>query len=117
MARYRAQAALYMGRGVTIKPGETFTSDATPGRNWQPLDDVAKAAVDAAFPNGKPLVKELGVLVPIPDNWAAMHWTQRASIAKQIAGELKVPDGKTEAQAADDIIKAELARRATAPQT
>lgn len=48
MARYRAKAPLQFG-ARRIAAGETFSSDATPGRNWQPLDDEATERVIARF--------------------------------------------------------------------
>jgi hypothetical protein len=45
MAKYRAKAALYVGSRL-IAPGETFTSDDVPGKEWEPLDDAGKAAHD-----------------------------------------------------------------------
>jgi hypothetical protein len=47
MARYEALAPLFLD--VFIPAGTTFESDLPPGRNWKPLDDEAKARVEAKF--------------------------------------------------------------------
>jgi hypothetical protein len=43
MPRYRALGPLYLRK--LVEPGEEFESDLPPGRNWEPLDDEARAAV------------------------------------------------------------------------
>lgn len=118
MAKYRAQASLYLGKGVTVRPGEHFTSDAVPGKNWEPLDEEAEARVKAHF-NGKPsATADTMPTIPIADNWESLHWTQRVKLAKELAGDFVVPDGKTEGQIADGLIREEVARRKAAnPQT
>lgn len=119
MAKYRALAPLYLGNGVTVAPGEVFESNATPGRNWKPIDEHAKVRAKETGQDPAIQAKEPPAIV-IPDNWESLQWMQRVGLAKQIAGEVKPAEGQKKADAADAIIRAELARRKgaeAAPQT
>ncbi|WP_062788566.1 hypothetical protein [Novosphingobium capsulatum] len=48
MARYQSEQPVYLSNeGRYIVAGEEFTADHVPGSTWQPLDDEAKAAIEA----------------------------------------------------------------------
>jgi hypothetical protein len=48
MARYKSEQPVYLSNeGRYIVAGEEFTADHVPGSTWQPLDDEAKAAIEA----------------------------------------------------------------------
>jgi hypothetical protein len=124
MAKYRALKPLFIGRPVA--PGEEFASDEVPGRNWEPLDDAAKAAVSSRFGTlkPKPIPEPTGtVAAPAPDlgptpgvdldGWRALHWTKQVEKATALFGDFTVPDGRTQAQVAREMLEAEEQRRAT----
>lgn len=67
-------------------------------------EDAPKA--DIVEPNADPVVEPVE-LVEIPDDWASLHHATRKKIAKLISG---VDAENTEA--ADEVISAELKRRA-----
>jgi hypothetical protein len=56
MATYRTtdQAVYLSDVGLMVFVGQTFTTDAVPGSTWEPLDDAAKAACKARFPDKYP---------------------------------------------------------------
>lgn len=106
MPRYRAKASLFTDRLIT--PGEEFTSDATPGRNWEPLDDEAKAKVAALKrPAVQPALAPAAPLTPIPDDWR--EWSAKRQIA--LAQKLGAPAKGTTGQGAKDWIEREIANR------
>jgi hypothetical protein len=141
MARYRAKANLFVKR--LIVEGEAFVSDAVPGKNWEPLDDEAHAAVAARF--GKPVpvpkptpeaevvkpaleptteLRATPVAEPAPvaepmaqegatlaANWRSLHWTKQVEMAIALIGPFTVPDGKTQAMVAREMLEAEETRR------
>lgn len=48
MARYKSDQPIYLSdEGRYVQPGEEFDAKHVPGSTWQPLDDEAKAAVEA----------------------------------------------------------------------
>lgn len=51
-------------------------------------------------------------LVEIPDDWKTLHGMKRIALAKQIAGDINPPEGKKPGEYADEIIEAEVTRRA-----
>lgn len=46
--RYRAKATLFVG-GSRIRAGQEFSSDDTPGTDWEPIDAGSKAPAVAKF--------------------------------------------------------------------
>ena len=136
MAKYRALHDLFLGN-VLVKPGETFTSNAVPGKNWEPLDDEARAAVAARFgkavpkptteaevvkglsPQATPVAEAAPAAEPtaveadarLPANWRSLHWTKQVEMATALAGPFTVPDGKTQAAVAREMLEAEELRR------
>lgn len=118
--KYRAIAALFVD-GRPIAPDEEFASASVPGRNWEPIDKEAKAAVSAHFASvpeqsafAKSVLAEPAILggTEIPVDWRGLHHMTRIKIARALAGAIEVPDGKTETQVADEIIAAEMENRA-----
>jgi hypothetical protein len=113
MPRYRARAPLYIQR--LIQAGEEFDSDLIPGRNWEPLDDEARAAVEQyRQKNGAVLsiVEKVDPLparaaaVDIPDDWKDGTAAMRRGLAKRLGAQSTVT-----ADDANTYIKAELDRR------
>lgn len=115
MARYRARGPLFLRRLVAT--GEEFESDLQPGRNWEPLDDEARAAVERfKADNGKVLViadrieparQDRGA-VEIPENWDNLTKAKRRGLAMKLGAQSNVS-----AENADSFIKAEIERRST----
>lgn len=117
MALYEAAADIFTEDNRLVRPGERFSSDRVPGKNWLPCDEAAKAAVAERFPNGveisaieKPPARTLAT--EIPDNWRELHHLRRHAIASAIKPKFTVPDGKSSSEVADEIIATEEARRA-----
>jgi len=56
MATYRAtdQAVYLCDKGLMVFVGQEFETDAVPGSTWEPVDDAAKAACKARFPDKYP---------------------------------------------------------------
>lgn len=56
MATYRTtDRAVYLSDvGLMVYAGQDFTTDNAPGSTWEPLDDAAKAACKARFPDKYP---------------------------------------------------------------
>ncbi len=52
--------------------------------------------------------------IAIPADWQSLHWKQRVALAEKLNGDAAVTpaDGQTQAEAADAVIAAEVARRA-----
>lgn len=114
MAEYRALGKLFIRK--LIEPGERFTSDLPPGRNWEPLDDEAKAAV-AKFRAEKgsvtdlasrldPKPRDMGA-VQIPENWQELTGAKRRGLAMKLGA-----PGTVTKDDANSFITAELERRA-----
>lgn len=110
MARYRARAALFIRR--LIDAGEEFESDLPPGRNWEPIDDDAKAAVEkyradrgqvlALYDRLDPKPRDKAT-VEIPADWKTLSGPKRRSLAQRLGAQSTV----TEADA-NSFIAAEL---------
>ncbi|MBX3579906.1 MAG: hypothetical protein KF723_22110 [Rhizobiaceae bacterium] len=49
---------------------------------------------------------------PIPEDWKSLHWMKRVKLAKDLVGDFTVPDDRKEVEVADEMIAAEIARRA-----
>lgn len=115
MARYRAAAPLFIGTRL-VQPGETFDSDGKPGKNWLPADaappEAASTPEVASAPAAEPTAAE--AVVAIPADWRSLHWTQQEKLAIALNGDFVVPDGKTKAQVAREMLEAEEQRRAAA---
>lgn len=113
MARYRALRSLFLRKLVLA--GEEFDSDLPPGRNWQPLDDEAKAAVEKyRAGQGKvlsiadridPNPREAGA-VEIPTDWRTLSGPKRRGIARMLGAQSNVKEAD-----ANTFIEAELERR------
>lgn len=113
MARYRALAPLYL-RSL-IRAGEEFDSELPPGRNWEPLDDEARAAVDkfnAERGNIHQLADRLDPkphrndAIAVPQDWRSLSGPKRRALAKRLGAQTNV----TEADA-NSFIEAEIERR------
>lgn len=113
MARYRALSPLYIRR--LLAAGEEFESDLPPSRNWEPLDDEAKAAVEK-FRSEKGAVLSITdrldprprstAAVNIPADWRTLSGPKRRGLARALGAMSNV----TEADA-NSFIEAELIRR------
>jgi len=113
MAKYRALGPLFLRR--LVETGEEFESDLQPGRNWHPLDDEAKAAVDKyRGANGKvlaiaerldPKAREPAA-VEIPADWGGLSGPKRRSLAQKLGAQSNVKEAN-----ANSFIEAELERR------
>lgn len=93
MARYRAKARLFLDR--LIESGEEFSSDGVPGQNWDPIDDDAKAAVQAQFPNGltpDPMKLQGKPLVAVPDGWRDLSAGKIIALAHKLGAPMKGTD-------------------------
>jgi hypothetical protein len=114
MARYRALGPLYLRR--LIVAGEEFESELPPGRNWEPLDEEARAAV-AKYRSGNARVLSVVerleptpsafAAVQIPDDWRELSAQRRRWLAQKLGAQSNV-----KAADANTYIEAELERRA-----
>jgi hypothetical protein len=113
MARYKALNLLYIRREVL--PGEEFESDLPPGRNWQPLDDEARAAVKRVHGENAAVLKEAAKIdrslpapaaVDIPDGWQNLSGQARRFLAMRLGAPSTV-----KAIEANGFIETELDRR------
>lgn len=86
----RDQAKILIAKGVAKYHG---------GALLEAVDNTPQPAADPS-------------LIEIDPNWRNLHHLTRAKIARAIAGKIDVPDGKTPTEVADEIIAAEVARRA-----
>jgi hypothetical protein len=120
MAQYRVTALSWIG-GRTVQPGEIIEYAGTPGSKFEPVDDEAKAAKEAAerqravpfrdrptYTPAKAAI-EKPRLVDIPANWRELRPEQRINLARQLGSPVK----GTNTERADQVIHDELARRAT----
>lgn len=84
MARYRANNLLFLDRLIMV--GEEFDSELTPGRNWEPLDEEAKARKAAIQfpPEPKPPGSHDMNLVEIPENWRDLKGFDLLNLAKKL---------------------------------
>lgn len=116
MAKYRAKGSLYVG-GHLLNPGTEFESDAVPGKNWEPLDDEAKTAHRARFPqpaapaapDPEPKVVEEKAdpaQVEIPDGWIDLSKKQVVALSRKLGA----PHNNTYTQAVAFIEKVKAAR-------
>lgn len=66
---------------------------------------------DAPGPNADRIAT---ATVEIPGDWQSLHWKQRVALAEKLNGDaaLVPAEGQTQADAADVVIAAEVARRA-----
>jgi hypothetical protein len=113
MPRYRALGPLYLRR--LIVAGEEFESELPPGRNWEPLDEEARAAVAKyRSENAKVLsvanriepVVPASVTVLIPDDWRDLSAQKRRWLAQKLGAQSNV-----KAADANTYIEAEIERR------
>lgn len=103
------QAAPFNKFGQAVEPPSDaerqIRRGATPGVR---SSDVQTA--DGSGPSSSP---DQDASIVIPENWKTMHHLQRVKLGKEIAGDgWEVPEGKGPSEHADDVIEAELARRA-----
>lgn len=113
MARYRALAPLYVRK--LIEAGEVFDSDLPPGRNWEPMDAEARAAV-AKFRGENAKVLQIAdridpkprdpAAIEIPEDWRELSGQKRRALAMRLGAQTTVT-----AKDADSFIEAELERR------
>ena len=113
MARYRALGPLYLRKLVVA--GEEFDSDLPPGRNWEPLDDEARAAVEKyRGANAKvlsiaekldPKPRDPAAIV-IPTDWREASGQKRRALAMRLGAQSNVTVAD-----ANSFIEAELERR------
>lgn len=114
MPQYRALRPLYLRK--LIYTGEVFESDLPPGRNWEPLDDEARAAVQK-YRSENSTVLEMAdkfdpaprayAAVEIPDDWQAMSGPKRRALAMKLGAQATVKHAES-----NSFIQAELDRRA-----
>lgn len=88
MARYRAKTPQFIGV-YYYQTGEVFESDLPPGRNWEPLDAKARAAVAkrdglAEATKAEPEHKPDDAEVSIPDDWLEGSKVQVIALAKKL---------------------------------
>jgi hypothetical protein len=114
MPRYRALGKLYVRR--LIDPGEEFESDLPPSRNWEPLDDAARAAVKQyRATNGKVLAisdrlnpsPPAPAAIDIPEDWRSLSGSKRRFLAQKLGAQSNVRETD-----ANSFIESELERRA-----
>ena len=122
MASYRAKAQLYVGTRL-VAVGEKFTSDLTPGLQWEPLDEEAhdrfqsyvshRAKQGIKVQPAKAPAAEKPIdsnVVAIPDGWRDLRPEKRINLARRLGAPVK---GTNEAKA-NEVIEAELAKRQAA---
>lgn len=116
MARYRAKRPLFVSK--LIGAGEEFESDLPPGRAWEPMDDEARAKVEAYQKDNRKVIAIADrfegrtidpAAVEIPDDWRLLHPTQRRNLAQKLGAQSNVKTAD-----ADIYIEAELERRSSA---
>lgn len=110
MPRYRAKHPLYLDLRY-IEVGEAFESDLDPGKNWEPLDDAARAASAKRFPSGPPVDEKNiipGPRLDLPENWRDLPTPQIIALARKFGA----PAKGTGAQAAIAWIEREEFNRA-----
>jgi hypothetical protein len=110
MPKYRALGPLFIGSQY-IEAGEDFESDLIPGRNWQPLDDAAKAAAEkrgAVVQLPEPHARTVP-LAEIPGDWRELSAPKQIALAKKLGAAAK---GLTR-EIAIKQIETEVAHRAT----
>jgi hypothetical protein len=114
MPRYRALGKLYLRK--LIEPGEEFESDLPPGRNWEPLDEPAREAVEAFRATAGDVLKIADRLNPskrepgaveIPADWRSLSGPKRRFLAQKCGAQSNVKESD-----ANSFIEAELERRA-----
>ena len=114
MPRYRALGRLYVRK--LISAGEEFESDLPPGRNWQPLDDEAREAVDRFRASAGAVLSIADRLDPsppapaaidIPDDWRSLSGPKRRFLAQKLGAQSNVKETD-----ANSYIESELERRA-----
>lgn len=85
MARYRARNLIFI-ESALYQIGEEFESDLAPGRNWEPIDEEAKAKVAAA--NLPPMAQMVGEhrtpLTEIPADWRTMKGLDLINLARKL---------------------------------
>jgi hypothetical protein len=113
MPRYRALGPLYLRK--LIAPGEEFDSDLQPGRNWEPLDDEARAAVEKYRGQNAEVIEIADRIDPrladkatvdIPADWRELSGPKRRGLAKRLGAQANVKEAD-----ANSFIEAELERR------
>lgn len=62
-----------------------------------------------------PVVIKEPAVVEIPPDWKDIHPLKRVNLAKKLDSNFAPPDGKTPTEWADEVIEAEVARRAANP--
>lgn len=114
MPRYRALGKLYLRK--LIEPGEEFESDLPPGRNWEPLDDEAREAVDHFRATSGKVLEIADRLNPtrpppssvdIPEDWRSLSGPKRRFLAQKLGAQTNVKEAD-----ANSYIESELERRA-----
>lgn len=115
MPRYRALGKLYLRK--LIEPGEEFESDLLPGRNWEPLDDEAREAVEKYRATASDVLKIADRLNPsprdpgaveIPPDWRSLSGPKRRFLAQKLGAQSNVKESD-----ANSYIESELERRAS----
>ena len=115
MGKFLAMAVArgYIGGAIRM-PGDKFEVDAAAfSEHW--MERIGGAA-QAASP--APPVSQPGVIIPIPADWRAMHYTKRIALAKLISGmdvtaDVAVTIIEAEAEARDAL--ARVGKVPTAP--
>lgn len=118
MPRYRAKNLLFIDGDRLVFPGEEFTSDIEPGKNWEPLDAQASkavaamlaargAAIEKAESTGIGQRNDHAASIEIPADWPSLSKPKRRALAMKIGAQPTCT-----AVEADSFIEAELGRRA-----
>lgn len=112
--RYRAKAPVFVRQ--LIAAGEEFESKLPPGRNWEPLNAEAEAAVAKFRDKNANVLAIVDRLDPpprdysavrIPEDWQHMSSAKRRGLARKLGAQANV-----RAEDANSFIEAELERRA-----
>ena len=107
MAQYIARNLLFIDSRL-IEIGEHFESDLPPGRNWEPVDEEAKAAVAARkfAPEPKLPGDNTKPLIEIPAEWRQLDKVGTVRLARQLGA----PNGTKYEPAVEWIAREEAAR-------
>lgn len=92
MPLYVAKNWLFVGRRE-IEPGETFESELPPGRNWEPIDDEAKARCEQRDRERAALYAKQAKIdqaptapeaIPIPADWLELRPEKVVNLARRL---------------------------------
>jgi hypothetical protein len=111
--RYRARNNLFISHLITV--GQEFDSELTPGLNWEPINDEARAAVEKHRGEAGKVIDIVKRVDPgpvtvagveIPDDWRTLSGPKRRGLAKKLGASANVKEAE-----ANDFIAAALDQR------